>query len=199
MLKLAVRNSKKLIRQMTQEAGIRLGRFFTKIDTARLMASAFDAPQKPRVSLLDAGAGTGILSAAAIEALCQSGAVSEIYLTCYENNPLYLPMLANNLERIRKKARHDHHVKVRITICEEDFLSCPHGEDELYDFIITNPPHELENEKSLDHPFVALCNQLLAPMGQMVMVLPVASATAVTLAPFRKNLVATSPLEQIYL
>ena len=215
MLKLAVRNSKKLIRQMTKEAGVRLGRFFTKADTARLMASSFTYTPKARVSLLDAGAGTGILSAAMIEAICQSGGVGEIYLTCYENDPLYLPMLANNLERIRKKARHDYHVKVRILIREENFLLAQHDEDETYDYIISNPPHELAEENApettvlphifsganlnLDCLFASVCASLLAPNGQMAVTLPVSAATAVQLTHFRTHLFSLAPLEKVYL
>jgi adenine-specific DNA-methyltransferase len=215
MLKLAVRNTKKIIRQMTKEAGTRLGRFFTKMDTARQMASAFTFPQKKSVSVLDAGAGTGILSGAIIEEICHQGGIGEIYLTCYETDPLYLPMLANNLERIRKKARHDYHVKVRITIYEEDFLTTPHNLDELYDFIIANPPHDLAEEQSpymsvrpgifsganlnLDCLFATLCSEMLTSNGQMVVMLPLSAATSPVLAKFRQDLFFRCPLEKIFL
>ena len=215
MLKLAVRNTKKLIRQMTKEAGTRLGRFFTKIDTARLMASSLSFTPKKSISVLDAGAGTGILSAAVIEEICRAGGIGEIYLTCYENDPLYLPMLADNLERIRKKARHDYHVKVRVTIREEDFLSTPHPLDQLYDIVVTNPPHELAEEGSslsqirpdiftgaslnLDCLFATLCSEMLSPDGQMVVMLPLACATAPVLTKFRQDLFFRCPVERIFL
>ncbi len=215
MLKLAVRNTKKIVRQMTKEAGTRLGRFFTKIDTTRQMASSLTFSPKKSISILDAGAGTGILSAAVIEEVCRQGGIGEIYLTCYETDPLYLSMLANNLERIRKKARHDYHVKVRITIREEDFLSVPHPLDELYDYIIANPPHELAEESSpyaqirpaiftganlnLDCLFATLCSEMLSPEGQMVVMLPLNSATAPVLTKFRQDLFFRCPVEQIFL
>ncbi len=60
MLKMVVRNSKKLIRRMSASDGIRIGRFLTKIDAARGMAKSLSHVQKNTVRVLDAGAGTGI-------------------------------------------------------------------------------------------------------------------------------------------
>lgn len=215
MLNLAVRNTKKLIRQKSAEEKVRIGRFFTKRDTARLMADSLVCVQKSAVYVLDAGAGTGILAAAAVEAVCRAGGVGEIFLTCYENNPTYLPMLENNLERVRKKARHDYHVKVRVTVREENFLLADHPEDERYDYILINPPHELaaegsEEEKlrpeifpaanvSLDCLFVAVAAELLAPDGQMSVVLPVSAATSVSLSRFRSHLFEETHLESVWL
>ena len=101
MLSLAVRNTKKLVRSQVKEKNIRLGRFFTKKEQAALMASMPTLPQKTAVTVLDPGAGTGILSAAMVEELAKGGTVEEIALTCYETNAGFLPMLRDNLERIR--------------------------------------------------------------------------------------------------
>ncbi len=215
MLKMVVRNSKKLIRRMSASDGIRIGRFFTKIDAARGMANTFSYVQKGSVRVLDAGAGTGILSAAVVEEICLHGGVNEIFLTCYENDPMFLPMLADNMERMRKRARHDYKVKVRISIIEEDFLTSPHPEHETYDYIITNPPQDLYEG---DHPamqvhpdtftgasipagplFVRVAQDLLATDGQMVMNLPLSAATAAQLSAFRNTLFAAAPLEALSL
>ena len=101
MLDLAVRNTKKLIRETSKNENIRIGRFFTKREIARSLAGSFTFVSRYSVRLLDAGAGTGILAAAAVEAIAKSGGVTEIYLTCYENDPAYLPRLTDNLERVR--------------------------------------------------------------------------------------------------
>ena len=51
----------------------KIGQFFTSRETAEYMASMFDLDTLPKqVSVLDAGAGTGILSAALVERLEQS-------------------------------------------------------------------------------------------------------------------------------
>lgn len=215
MLKLAVRNTKKLIRRSAAEKQQRIGRFFTKIDTAALMARAFTPTGKTGVYVLDAGAGTGILSAAVVEALCQAGGMREIYLTCYENNSEYLGMLEDNLERIRKKARHDYKVKLRVTVRRENFLLADHDDEERFDLVIMNPPHEAADADSpeatlmaqvfsggneaLDARFTALGASLLANGGQLVTVLPVAGTTSVYLAPFRRHLFSLAYPEEIYL
>ena len=107
MLNLAVRNTAKLVRARSKSDNVRLGRFFTKKDTARLMAGmlALD-PGKTAYTVLDPGAGTGILSAAAVEEICRRCPdCKQIFLTCYETNEDFVPILRDNLERIRKKAR----------------------------------------------------------------------------------------------
>ena len=72
MLNLAIRNTAKLVREKSKSDNIRLGRLFTKKDTARLMASFLELDtKKSSYTVLDAGAGTGILSAAVIEEICK--------------------------------------------------------------------------------------------------------------------------------
>ncbi len=215
MLKMVVRNSKKLIRLMSSAEGIRIGRFLTKIDTAAALAAGFRPSEKSVVHLLDAGAGTGILAAAAVEEMCKWGSVSEIFLTCYENDPMFLPSLADNMERMRKRARHDYKVKVRIRICEEDFLLASHDPDERYDYIVTNPPEELYEaphaafalrpdvftaaQTPAPALFALIASELLAEDGQMALTLPTAHATAVQLSAFRRRLFDTARPELLYL
>ena len=63
MLNMAIRNTNKLVREVAAKDNLRIGRFFTKKAEAFHMASLFALPAKDELSLLDAGAGTGILSA----------------------------------------------------------------------------------------------------------------------------------------
>ena len=95
MLGLAVRNTKKLVREKVKESNIRLGRLFTKREQAALLASYAPTYEKEEVFVLDPGAGTGILAAAAIEAIAKSSpAVRRIVLFAFETNGMFLPMLA---------------------------------------------------------------------------------------------------------
>ncbi len=215
MLNLTVRNSKKLVREMSSSQNIRIGRYFTKKDTARLMAGALLPKGKSTVYVLDPGAGTGILSGAAVEQICRIGGVSEIFLTCYENNPMFLPMLQNNLERVRKKARHDFHVKLHYEVREENFLLADYPPYIRYDYILTNPPREslpsstpeahrfsdVVSSATIDasYLFVRAASDLLTQGGQLVALLPLAVATGVSLAPFRRRLFEIAPLQRIAL
>ena len=63
MLALAIRHTNKLIRRTVAETGTRLGRFFTPRAAAAELAEVLSYPEKEELRVLDAGAGTGILSA----------------------------------------------------------------------------------------------------------------------------------------
>ena len=71
MLNMTVRNTAKLIRAKSKSENVRLGRFFTKKETARLMANMLTLDEsKTAYTVLDPGAGTGILASAVIEEIC---------------------------------------------------------------------------------------------------------------------------------
>ncbi len=67
------------------------------------MANLYEIPaDKHCVTVLDAGAGSGILSCAFIEWLERFDTIREIELTCYENNRNVLRLLKDNLEYCKK-------------------------------------------------------------------------------------------------
>ena len=226
MLSLAVRNTNKLIREKSKSENIRLGRLFTKKDTARLMAGMLALDEKKTVyTILDPGAGTGILAAAAIEEVCKKCPLAkQIFITCYENDPVFIPMLENNLERIRKKCRHDYGVKLYVTVYEENYLTESKNHytvalfDEIhedkFDIIICNPPLDLIDKHSDEAKAVGKVTQLktgapylfcrmaanhLEEGGQLVISLPTISATSAGLTPFRKEMANSLALRKIHL
>ena len=214
MLNLAVRNTGKLIREIAKSENIRLGRFFTKKDTARLMASAFVLDSKRSAyTILDPGAGTGILGAAIIERICKECEnCKQIFITCYENDPLYVPILKDNLERIRKKCRHDFGVRLYVTVYEENYLTESKNHytvtffssiEDKYDLVICNPPTELYGKDSDEAESTGGVTQvkigapyLFAKMaarhtedgGQLVIMLPTTVASASSLVGFRREM-----------
>ena len=214
MLNLAVRNTGKLIRAKSKSENVRLGRLFTKKDTARLMANMFEIdPEKSAYTILDPGAGTGILSAAAVEHICKnSQACKQIFLTCFESNPAFVPMLEDNLERIRKKCRHDYDVKLFVTVYAENYLTDAKKHytvtffdiiEDKYDLIICNPPTELCEKYSEDAEGVGGISQLklsraflfakmaathLEEKGQLAIILPTTYASASQLQAIRKEI-----------
>lgn len=226
MLALAVRNTGKLIREKSKSENVRLGRLFTKKDTARLMADMLSLDETKDVyTLLDPSAGTGILAAAAVEAICKRlPSCKQIFLTCYENNPDFLPMLEDNLERIRKKCRHDYDVKLYITVYGENYLTDSKNHytvsffDEIiedkFDAIIINPPTELVDKSSPEALSVGGVTQLkiseaflfarlavrhLEEGGSLVIMLPTTVASASALTPFRRELAKSLSLTGVHL
>lgn len=225
MLGLACRNTGKLIRNKVESDNVRLGRFFTKRDTAALMARMPSLDEnKTAYTVLDAGAGTGILSAAMVEEICKRAPnCRQIFLTCYENNKDYVALLEDNLERIRKKARHDYNVKMYYTVYEENYLteSVNHYTVSLfdkipdkYDIIICNPPTHLVDKGDDEalaagdvtqvkinaaYLFAKVASTHLEEGGQLVIMLPTAFASSTSLSTIRCQMRDRLALEKIHL
>ncbi len=225
MLNLAVRNTGKLIREKSKSENIRLGRLFTKKDTARLMAAMLDIDEtKTAFTVLDPGAGTGILSAAVVEEICKRApSCKQIFLTCFETDPDFIPMLEDNLERIRKKCRHDYDVKLYVTVYRENYIvdSKKHYTvtffdtvEDKYDIIIANPPTELCEKDSPEalsaggvtqvkisaaFLFLRMAERHLEDGGRLVIILPTTYATASQLTVLRKEIAASLAVNKIHI
>ena len=225
MLNLAVRNTSKLIRAKSKSENIRIGRFFTKKETARLMANMLTLDEnKTAYTVLDPGAGTGILSAAVIEEICnRCKNCRQIFLTCYENNPDFIPMLQDNLERIRKKARHDYDVRVYVTIYEENYITESQNHytvtffdviEDKFDIIICNPPTEFVEKGTVEanraggvtqvkisaaYLFAKMAGKHLEDGGRLVIMLPTSVASASALTAYRREMAENLALDKIHL
>ncbi|MBE6644167.1 MAG: hypothetical protein E7612_02155 [Ruminococcaceae bacterium] len=225
MLSLAVRNTYKLIREKSKNENIRLGRLFTKKDTARLMAGMLRLnPKKTVYTVLDPGAGTGILSATVVEEICKKcEACKQIFLTCYEVCEDFIPMLEDNLERIRKKCRHDYGVKLYVTVYNENYVTESKNHytvtffdsiEDKYDLVICNPPTELCEKNSSEAKeaggvtqvkiseaflFAKTAGRHLEDDGQLVIVLPTLVASASQLTAFRREMAEKLALTSIHL
>lgn len=225
MLNLAVRNTGKLIRAKSKSDNVRLGRLFTKKETAGLMAKMIKLdPTKSAYTVLDPGAGTGILSAAVVEEICERcTSCRAIFLTCYENNPEFIPMLEDNLERIRKKARHDYDVKLFVTVYEENYITESQNHytvtltetvEDRFDIIICNPPVELIEKGSGEANraggvtqvkissaflFAKMAARHLEEDGRLVIMLPTTVASASALTAYRKEMAERLALDKIHL
>lgn len=120
------------------------GQFFTSRKTAEFMASMFTINYaKPSLRLLDAGAGTGLLTAALVERLRMAGYTGEITAVCYENDPKVLPTLAENMDNLKKSLGISYEIRVDNYLLsqglyEGGMFSQP---IEQYDMIIGNPPY----------------------------------------------------------
>lgn len=219
MLGLAVRNTKKLVREKVKESNVRLGRLFTKKDQAALLASYTPVYEKEEVFVLDPGAGTGILSAAAIEEIAKkSPAVRRIVLFAYETNADFLPMLADNLERIRKKLFHDYKVRLVANVKAEDYVTAARPLDGApeggFDLVICNPPRELatvgtpawktlkklcSGDTDLAYLFAVQAVRDLAVGGRLSMVLPVSFASSAYLDKIRRYLFTETVIGALHL
>ena len=85
MLDFVVQSTNLFVSTVAKDRRKMYGQFFTDLLTARFMAFLFAIDDsKTSISILDAGAGTGILSLALAERIMASGYKGHLSLCCYE-------------------------------------------------------------------------------------------------------------------
>lgn len=144
MLETVIKNTDDFVVSVPKTERKKYGQFFTNGTTAAYMASLFNFDlSKPEIHILDAGAGTGILSAAAVDRLAALGYKGKILLTCYETDKRVLPVLEGNLDLLHCEYGIEYTVFRDNYITSQDFegntlFSVP---DRVYDYVIGNPPY----------------------------------------------------------
>ena len=97
------------------------GQFMTPSATARLMASMFRADLE-NITLLDAGAGVGSLTAAFVDEICsRSQKPKTIHATAYEIDPLLVDYLHNSLLTC-ETACNDAGIRFQFDLINRDFI-----------------------------------------------------------------------------
>lgn len=144
MLESVVENTNIFVASVPKSQRKVYGQFFTNISTAKFMASLFNFDLKrPVMKILDAGAGSGILSAAVIDRLVCEGYKGKVILRCYETDKNVLPVLEKNLELLSKQLNMSYEIINENYITSQSFDSdtlFKQNRDE-YDYIIGNPPY----------------------------------------------------------
>ena len=94
MLEKVIKNTEVFVASVPKAKRKKYGQFFTNGTTAGFMSSLFNFNLSlPVIHILDAGAGSGILSAATVSKLISLGYKGKISLTCYETDVNVLPIL----------------------------------------------------------------------------------------------------------
>ncbi|MCD8305012.1 MAG: class I SAM-dependent methyltransferase [Prevotellaceae bacterium] len=144
MLSSTLRNTDGFIASVPKAKRKMYGQFFTNATTAEFMASLFDFDfSKPELRLLDAGAGTGILTAAVIDRLKRDGYKGKICVTCYETDERVLPLLKANLDLAKAECGISYEIIQDNYITSQTFEDCSlfPVDNNVYDYIIGNPPY----------------------------------------------------------
>lgn len=148
MLDYFIDRTDKYIDCMPKNKRKKYGQFFTNKGTAQFMAGLYTIPENlSKVRILDAGAGSGILSCALLERLEQINSIQIIELTCYENDKNILELLKENLQIYQKNSKKE----IRVEIIADNYITSQrfdfnHSLDNTYhskkyDFVISNPPY----------------------------------------------------------
>lgn len=144
MLSTVIHNTDCFMASVPKSVRKKYGQFFTNETTAKFMSALFDFDlSKSELHILDAGAGSGILSVAVIDKLICDGYKGKIHLTCYETDEQILSLLKTNLDIIRSKYDVDYEIIQANYITSQNFdnSSLFDNENKTYDYIIGNPPY----------------------------------------------------------
>lgn len=195
----------------------RLGQFFTPQDISLFMASLFELSDQDSVSILDAGAGVGSLSAAFLEKITDKQ-IRRVDLTAYELDKKLAAVLHENLNAYQEYCGEES-LDLVFQIVSQDFiehavLALCSGTAQEFDYVILNPPYHKINSDSrhrlllrkvnietvnLYTAFVALGLQLLKPQGQLVAIIPRSFCNGPYYRPFRELLLHLASIKHLHL
>jgi adenine-specific DNA-methyltransferase len=185
------------------------GQFFTPKQVSIFMAELFDI-NRDKITLLDPGAGTGVLSAAFCEKLLSRKKPVALVIDAFENDPEIIPLLKRVLHECKKELE-EKGSKVEFNVLAKDFiltnetyLSGPglfEKGEKFYDFVISNPPYYKVGTESRYSRVMAelICGQpniyvffmtmaasMLADKGEMVFITPRSFCSGLYYKNFRK-------------
>lgn len=209
------------IEHMPKSMRKKYGQFFTSKETAVFMAELMNIPaNKEVISMLDPGAGSGILSVALIERLQSFTSIRRIELVCYENDPNILNLLCSNLEWVCNQTSKEivyHLVSenyILSQLTDYNFMIGANPNPPKYDLIIGNPPYmkiAKDAPEALAMPdvcygapnlyflFAAMSLFNLRENGEMVYIIPRSWTSGAYFTHFRKRFLEEGILEHIHL
>lgn len=208
MLKEVIATTNTFMDAMPKAQRKEYGQFFTTELTARFMAELFTIDiTSPVLHILDAGAGTGVLSAALIERIVKLGYEGHIHLVCYETDDKVLPLLVKNLTTISDG------VDLAFEVRQENYLTTP-SRDEKFDLIIGNPPYkkigkDAPEAKAMPHVchgapnlyflFWAKAIETLKDNQELVYIIPRSWTSGAYFAKFREFLFSSCIITHLHL
>ena len=221
MLDFAIRATTEYIDHMPKSQRKKYGQFFTSKETAVFMAGLFEIPNGCQaLSILDPGAGSGILSIALLERLQAFTAIKEIRLVCYENDPNVMKLLRANLEIACSQSKQ----KISYEIVSDNYILSQAAdynlmlganlEPEKFDFVIANPPYmkiPKDAPEALAMPdvcygapnlyflFASMSMFNLKDGGEMVYIIPRSWTSGAYFKRFRQKFLSEGVLEHIHL
>jgi len=220
MLDYVLEKTEQYLCSKTKAEKKKIGQFFTSKETAQFMASLFSVPSKEVISILDPGAGTGILSAALLERLQGIDGISEIRLTCYENEPKTSELLNNNLKHLQSisciplsfEVTQDNYITSQFDDFNHTLYTAP--QPRKYDLVIGNPPYKKvpkEASEATAMPlvcygapnlyflFAAMSLFNLCDDGEMVYIIPRSWTSGAYFKAFRDYFLTEGKLTHIHL
>lgn len=199
----------------------KMGQFFTPPSISNFMGGLMECSSSS-IRILDAGAGSGILTGALCEKLLSNKNVNDIYVDLYENNEDIIPLLKANMEFIkdlmqeRGKVFNYQIIIKNFILNNADFWDNKEEktEKQLYDVIICNPPYKKIGKNDMEavlmksivygQPniyflFMAMGTKLLKQEGQMIYITPRSFTSGAYFKKFRQWFLRNVQLSHIHL
>lgn len=197
------------------------GQFFTSKETAVFMAGLFSIPEgRTSLSILDPGAGSGILSVALLERLESNAEIDTIELVCYENDTNIVDLLRSNLKWACSHATKN--VSFRIVtdnyilsqMLDYNSMLGANPDADKFDMVIGNPPYmkiAKDAPEAIAMPdvcygapnlyflFAAMSMFNLKAEGEMVYIIPRSWTSGAYFKQFRKRFFEEGALKHIHL
>lgn len=218
MLNQAIRNTNEYTGRVPKADRKKYGQFFTSASVAQFMAGLFDIPAgKTGLSILDPGAGSGLLSIALLARLQQHTHLEHIQITCYETDPNVLGLLRRNLTNACAGSAIPATFQIRAEnyiLAQADPYNGAAEPEPKYDLVIGNPPYKKIHKSApeaqvmadichggpnLYSMFAAMSSFNVADNGEMVYIIPRSWTSGPYFAAFRKKFLAGVVLERIHL
>jgi len=197
-----------------------LGQFMTPPATAKLMASMFETKQD-QLTLLDAGAGVGSLTAAFVnEICCRERKPKSVHVTAYEIDADLCGYLANTLGQCKQTCE-SNGIVFDFGVIQGDFIDA--GADLLrnemfsplrrYNCAIMNPPYRKINSASPERlalrsvgvetsnlytGFLSIVLRMLELNGELVAITPRSFCNGLYFKPFRRLMLEALALRRIH-
>lgn len=220
MLDYVISHTNTYIESMPKSQRKKYGQFFTSKETAIFMAEMLTLPSIPQITILDPGAGSGILSVALIQRIMKETNITSVSLYCYENNPDVLPLLKSNLQYVKNNATMTLDYKIieenYITSQSDNFNSTLYAQSLPIDFdlVIGNPPYmkiPKDAPEAVTMPsvcygapnlyflFAAMSLYNLKRNGEMVYIIPRSWTSGAYFKKFREYFLTVGKLQRIHL
>ncbi len=210
LLKKIERNASTYAQSTPIDKKKKLGQFFTDHHIADYMTQLFSCKlqKDTTISILDCGAGYGILAFSLLNTLIKKG-YKHFDLTLYDIDPGALDALQENLKVYKKQHSN---MEMNFTIINRNFI-LDHIDQE-FDYIISNPPyfklnknapearlmkHIVHGQPNIYMFFMAKSANLLKNGGEMVFITPRSFTSGTYFKKFRDYLFNTVSLEHIHI
>lgn len=208
------------INSVPKDVRKKIGQFFTPPSVATFMGNLMEYARK-EITILDAGAGSGILSSAICDEVLKNPHIQNLHIDLYENNEDILPILNDNLEYMVSILK-EHGKTLTYKVLNENFIIYNTGywrgdmgsTSTLYDVVISNPPYKKIGKQDLEaiamanivfgQPniyflFMAMSAKLLKEEGQMIFITPRSFSSGAYFQSFRKWLFNNIKLTNLHL